>query len=118
MFWIFAALAQAQTAAPAAAPAGDQPSMLMSLVPFIFMIAVFYFLVARPQAKRQRTQQAFLSALKRGDEVLTSGGLLGRIEGLTDHFVTLEISDGVRVKVLRSQISASGKPDNTPKKDQ
>lgn len=103
MFWSFA---HAQVAA---APAGEQPSMLMSLVPFIFMIAVAYFLILRPQAKRQRDQQKFLSELKRGDEVITTGGLLGRIEGLTEQFVTLEIADGVRVRVLRAMVAASGK---------
>ena len=93
----------------AAAPAGEQPSMLMSLVPLIFVFGVMYFLMLRPQAKRQKEHQKFLSELKRGDEVITSGGLLGKIDGLTDYFVTLEIANGVKVRVVRSQVAASGK---------
>lgn len=111
MFWSFA------HAQAAAAPAAEQPNMLMSLVPFVFMIAVFYFLIARPQAKRQKETQKFLSELKHGDEVLTSGGLLGRIEGLTEQFVTLEVSQGVRVKVLRTAVAGSGRPAADAKKD-
>lgn len=112
MFWhlltsfLTTSVARAQAAAPAA-PA-EQP-WFMTLVPFVFMFAVLYFLIIRPQSKRQRDQQKFLSELKRGDEVITSGGILGRIEGITDQFVTLDIADGVRIKILRSQIAASGK---------
>ena len=86
-----------------------QPSFIETAVPFIVMIGVFYFLIIRPQAKRQRESQSFLSQLKRGDEVVTTSGILGRIEGLTERFVTLEIADGVRVKILRSHINRSQK---------
>ena len=99
---VFIAMAQ-----PALAQAGGgQPSPLMSIIPFIVMIAIMYFLMIRPQIKRQKAHQEFLGKLKRGDEVLTSSGLLGRIEGLTDLFVTLEIAPGVRIKVLRNQIAS------------
>lgn len=103
MFW---STAYAQTAA--AAP-GQEPSVFMSLVPFIFIFAVMYFLIIRPQSKRQKEHQKFLGELKRGDEVITASGILGRIEGMTDMFVTLEIADGVRIKVLRAQIATSSK---------
>lgn len=83
--------------------------MLMSLVPFIFIFAVMYFLVIRPQSKRQKEHQKFLSELKRGEEVITSSGILGRIEGLTEQFVTLEVADGVRLKILRAQVASSMK---------
>lgn len=86
-----------------------QPSFIETAIPFVVMIGVFYFLIIRPQAKRQRESQGFLSQLKRGDEVVTTSGILGRIEGLTEGFVTLEIADGVRIKMLRSQISRSQK---------
>lgn len=99
--------------AQAAAPTGQEPSMFMSLVPFIFIFAVMYFLIIRPQAKRQKTHQKFLTELKRGDEIITTGGILGRIEGMTDHFVTLEIAEGVRVKLLRNQIATSSKAATT-----
>jgi len=99
---VFIAMAQ-----PALAQAGGgQPSPLMSIIPFIVMFGIMYFLMIRPQIKRQKAHQEFLGKLKRGDEVLTSSGLLGRIEGLTDLFVTLEIAPGVRIKVLRNQIAS------------
>ena len=102
---MFSTIAFAQSAA---AP-GQEPNVLMSLVPFVFIFGVMYFLVIRPQSKRQKEHGAFLKELKRGDEVLTSSGILGRIEGLTDTFVTLEISEGVRVKLLRSSVAGSSK---------
>jgi preprotein translocase subunit YajC len=86
---------------------GAQAPVWMQMAPFIPMIAIFYFLIWRPQQKREKTRQGFISQMKRGDEVVTSTGMFGRIEGLTDQFVTLEISDGVRVKMLRSSISTS-----------
>lgn len=89
----------------AQAAAGAAPSFLEQMVPFIFIFVIFFFLIIRPQQKRQKKQQEFLTALKRGDSVLTSGGIFGTIEGLTDKFVTLEVSEGVRLRVLRSQIS-------------
>lgn len=78
----------------------------MNLIPFIVMFGIIYFLMIRPQIKRQKAHQEFLGKLKRGDEVLTSSGLLGRIEGLTDLYVTLEIAPGVRIKILRNQIAS------------
>lgn len=110
MFWFpllapFEALAQT---APAAAPA-EQPSALMSLVPFLFIMVVMYFLVLRPQGKKQKDHLKFVSELKRGDEVVTTSGILGRIEGMTEQFVTLEVADGVRIKVLRTQVATSSK---------
>ncbi len=95
--------AHAQTAA------GGQPSTFEMFVPFIFIFVIFYFLILRPQTKRQKDHQKFLSEIKRGEEVITSSGILGRIEGLSDQFVTLEIADGVRVKMLRSQIATTQK---------
>ena len=68
-------------------------------------VAIFYFLLIRPQQKRLKDQQAMLAKLATGDEVVTSGGILGRIAEVGDTFVTLEIADGVRIKVQRTQIS-------------
>ena len=87
------------------AATGAGPSMIEQLMPFLFIFVIFYFLLIRPQAKKQKTHQAFLSNLKRGDAVLTSGGILGTIEGLTEQFATLEIASGVRVRILRGQIA-------------
>jgi preprotein translocase subunit YajC len=96
-------VATAQEAAPVGTAA--KPSMLETFMPFIFVLVIFYFLLIRPQGKRAQLQQQFLSGLKRGDSVLTSGGVLGTIEGLTDRFVTLQVADGVKIRVLRSQIA-------------
>ena len=90
-------------------PQAAQPGFLEMMVPFIFIFVVFYFLIIRPQGKKQKDHQVFLTALKRGDEVLTASGILGRIEGMTDQYVTLEIADGVRIKMLRNQVAASSK---------
>jgi preprotein translocase subunit YajC len=66
---------------------------------------VFYFLLIRPQQKRMKDQQAMLGRLAAGDEVVTTGGILGRITEVNDTFVTLEIADGVRIKVQKAQIT-------------
>lgn len=90
--------------------AGTQkPSFLMQMVPILAFVGIFFFLVIRPNNKKQKLQQEFLSQLKRGDEVLTSGGIFGTIEGLTEKFVTLEVAQGVRLRVLRSSIAMATK---------
>lgn len=111
VFGLLVSTAHAQTAA-----GGGQPSALEMFVPFIFIFVIFYFLIIRPQAKRQKDHQKFLSEIKRGDEVVTSSGILGRVEGLTEQFVTLEIADGVRVKMLRTQIATTQKSATEEKK--
>lgn len=85
----------------------QQPSMLEALFPFVIMFVILYFVLLRPQMRKQKEHQSFVSALKRGDEIITQTGILGRIEGITDQFVTLEIADGVRIKMLRSQVAGS-----------
>lgn len=101
-------MAHAQDAAQTVATgAPKQPGALEMMLPFIFVFAIFYFLVIRPQVKRQKTHQKFIAELKKGDEVITSSGILGTIEGLTDRFVTLEVADGVSIKVLRSQVAST-----------
>ena len=95
--------------AQAAAPAAQAPSALMQALPFVALIFIVYVLMIRPQNKKQKEQQAYLTSLKKGDEVLTTAGIFGTIEGLTERFVTLEIADGVSIRILRSQIHASAK---------
>lgn len=87
--------------------APSQPSMVEMFLPFVFIIVIFYFLVIRPQSKRVKDHEKFLTALKRGDTVVTTGGILGNIDGMTDHYVTLEIADGVKIKMLKKQIAGS-----------
>ena len=78
---------------------------VMSFVPFVLVFVVFYFLMIRPQKKRSEQEKVFLGGLKRGDEIYTKAGILGTIVGLTDKVVELEVSRGVKLKVLRSQVA-------------
>ncbi|MGA2023782.1 MAG: preprotein translocase subunit YajC [Steroidobacteraceae bacterium] len=75
------------------------------IIILVVFVAVFYFLLIRPQQKRLKDQQAMLSRLAAGDEVVTTGGILGRIIEVNDTFLTLEIAEGVRIKVQKTQIS-------------
>jgi preprotein translocase subunit YajC len=88
-------------AAPGATP-GGQFQFVLLLVAFV---ALFYFMLIRPQQKRAREHQMLVSKLAAGDEVVTSGGLLGRVTEVGDTFVTLEVADGVRVKVQKVQVT-------------
>lgn len=88
-------------AAPAANP-GGQLQFVLLLVAFV---ALFYFMLIRPQQKRAREHQTLVSKLAAGDEVVTAGGLLGRVIEVGDTFVTLEVADGVRVKVQKVQVT-------------
>jgi len=78
---------------------------IVAFLPLIIIFAIFYFLLIRPQQKRAKEHQNFLANLQRGDTVVTAGGLIGRIVGLTEDVVTLEIADKVRVKIARNQIA-------------
>ena len=91
-------------AANGAAPGGGG---IVSFIPLILIFAIFYFLLIRPQQKKAKEHQAYLSNLKKGDGVVTSGGLHGEITGITDTVVTLEIADNLRVKVSRQHILGS-----------
>jgi len=82
-------------------PSGMDPSFLIMMA---ILFAIFYFLIIRPQQKRQKEIKEMLASLNYGDVVLTSGGIQGKITGLTDTVVTLEIADKVRVKVARNFI--------------
>jgi preprotein translocase subunit YajC len=92
-------------AAPAAGAAAQQPGTLGMLFPFVLMFGVIYFLMIRPQQKRMKEQQEMFKGLKQGDEVLTSSGLLGKVTGIAEKIVTLEIAEGVRIKMLKSQVN-------------
>lgn len=105
MFYHLIMLSSQAMAQAASAPAA-KPSIFEQLMPFIFIFVIFYFLLIRPQQRRSKELQNFLGQLKKGDNVLTSGGVLGTIQGLTDKFVTLEVADDVRIRILRSQISS------------
>lgn len=107
LFDIFLSSAVAQEAANVAADAATKApaqSPLMSFVPFILIFFVFYFLMIRPQKKKLAEEQNFLNNLQKGDEIYTKSGLIGVVTGVTEKLVTLEVSEGVKIKVLKMQI--------------
>jgi len=88
------------------ATGGQEGGGFTAFVPLILMFAIFYFLLIRPQQKKAKQHKELLNALKKGDRVISSGGLHGTVTGLTDDIVTMEIAPKVRVKVSRGSISA------------
>ncbi len=101
-FDVFISNAFAQ-AAPAAATGGAESS-LMSMLPLVLMFVVLYFVMIRPQMKRQKEHKAMIEALAKGDEVATAGGLLGKVTRMSEGYLTLEIAPGVEVQLQRSAI--------------
>ena len=99
---MFISSAIAQTA-PAAA-AGDVGSSLMSMLPLVLMFVVLYFVMIRPQMKRQKEHRAMIDALAKGDEVATAGGLLGKVTKLGDSHLSVEIAAGVEVQLQRNAV--------------
>ncbi|MGD9708569.1 MAG: preprotein translocase subunit YajC [Halothiobacillaceae bacterium] len=96
-------ISSAMAEAPAAA--AQQPDPLMSFLPLILIFVVMYFLLIRPQIKRQKEHKKLIDALTKGDEVLTSGGLVGRVVELTDAFITVEVAEGTTIIVQRSAVT-------------
>jgi preprotein translocase subunit YajC len=89
-----------------AAPAGPQADPFGFLLPMVVIFGAFYFLLIRPQQKRQKQHGAMVAALAKGDEVATSGGILGKVTAVSDHYATLKIADNVDIKVQKTTISA------------
>jgi len=90
-----------------AAQGGDGGgSMISTLLMFGLIIVIFYFMIIRPQSKRQKERQKMLEAMKKGDKVVTSGGIHGKIIAMEDKTVLVEIADNVKVKVEKSAVSA------------
>ncbi|HKE93404.1 MAG TPA: preprotein translocase subunit YajC [Povalibacter sp.] len=101
MDWLIStAAAQAQTQSPS--PMGPG---LLGLWPMILIFVVFYFLLIRPQTKRAKEHREMIAALEVGAEVATNGGILGKVTALSEQFVTLEIADGINVKVQRHTVA-------------
>ena len=89
---------------------GQGAAGFSGFIPIILMFVIFYFLLIRPQQKRQKDHRSMVSNLKKGDRIVTSGGLYGRITGIDETTLTVEIADKVRVKVARSNVSALVQP--------
>jgi preprotein translocase subunit YajC len=100
---LFISSAYAQTA-PAAAGGGDMMSSLGSMLPLVLMFVVLYFVMIRPQMKRQKEARAMIEALAKGDEVATAGGVLGKITQIGEQYLTIEIAKGVEVQIQRSAV--------------
>ena len=92
-----------------------KPSMIEQFMPFVFLLLLLYFLFIRPNQKRIKKHQEFTNTLKVGDSVLTSGGILGTVDGLTDQYVILEIANKIKIRILRSHISSSSADQQTSK---
>ena len=98
-------LAYAMGTPPGGAANGGQ-SALTSLVPLIIMFAIFYFLLIRPQQKKAKEHKALLDALKKGDKVVTAGGMHGKVTAVEESVVTLEVANGVNIKFNKGHIAA------------
>ena len=97
---MFISNAFAQTA-PAAASGTDS---LMSFLPLVLMFVVLYFIMIRPQMKRQKEHKAMIEAIAKGDEIVTSGGLVGRVAKISENFMHVEVASGVELQVQRSAV--------------
>src|SRR5574343_1566777 len=100
---MFISSAFAQTA-PAAAAGGDMQSTLMSMLPLLLMFAVLYFVMIRPQMKKQKEHRAMVDALAKGDEIVTAGGLLGKVSKIGDAYLSVELASGVEVQMQRQAV--------------
>lgn len=103
LYWI-GLMAQAQGQGGGSSVPGGCGGGMVQLAPIVLMFLVFYVLLIRPQQKKAKEHRQMLDNLQRGDDVITNGGLAGRITGLTDRFVTLEVAEKIRLRVLRSHI--------------
>jgi preprotein translocase subunit YajC len=90
---------------PPGGPAGGGQSALLNIVPLVLMFGIFYFLLIRPQQKRAKEHRALLDALKKGDQVVTAGGIHGKVSAIDEAVVTLEVATGVNIKVDKGHVA-------------
>ena len=102
-----------------AAPAegGGAPGLLMGILPWVLIFVIFYMLMIRPQQRRMKAHQAALTAIKKGDEVVTGGGIRGRVAKVNDDELEVEIAQGVKVRVIKSTVSHVLTPGAKPAND-
>ena len=105
------------TAFAQTAPGVGGPGPMMTILPFILIFVIMYFMVIRPQQKKNKDHQEMLAKLKRNDEVMTSGGIYGKVVDLKDTVVTLEVAPNVRIRVARGQIATVATGDKSSGKD-
>ena len=94
------------TDAYAQAGAGQESSLIGAILPLILFLGIFWFLLLRPQQKRQKEHKAMVGGLKKGDEVVTSGGLLGKVTDIGDNFMSVEIAKGIEVRVQKGSVGS------------
>lgn len=99
------------------APGIGGPGPIMTIFPFILIFAIMYFMVIRPQQKKSKDHQELLNKLKKNDEVMTSGGIYGKVVDLKETVVTLEVAPNVRIRVARPQIAAVLSAEKAPAKE-
>ncbi len=87
--------------------AGGMQNELMSFLPLIFIFVLFYFMIIRPQMKQQKEQKSMIEALKKGDEIVTSGGIVGKINKVSDDFVQLEVSADSEITIQKQSIQSA-----------
>ncbi len=89
---------------PSGSEGGGSPAGL--LIPLLGMLAIFYFLLIRPQQKKQKTLQAMIAAVKKGDRVLTTGGIYGTVLGVKDHIIVLKIAENVKIEIVKHAVAS------------
>lgn len=99
-FFISNAYAEGAAAAPAPGEA------LMGFLPLVFIFVIFYFFLIRPQMKRAKEHKKLVESISKGDEVMTAGGIIGKVTDVNDNFVSVDIADGVVVKVQRQSVTS------------
>lgn len=90
-----------------AQPAPQQPDPFMSMLPLILLIVIFYFLLIRPQMKRAKEHKQMVGGLSKGDEIITNGGIAGKIREVGENLILVEIADNVKVKVQKSAVAST-----------
>ena len=101
----------------AAGAAGAAPPGWVQFLPIVGLILIFWFLIIRPQMKRQKEHQAKIAAVKKGDQVVTAGGILGKVVRVDDQYAELEIAQGVRVRAVKSTLGDIVPPGGKPAND-
>lgn len=101
----------------AAATAGEAPPAWLQFLPLVAMGVIFWFLILRPQMKRQKEHQAKIGGIKRGDQVVTGGGLVGKVVKVDDTYAEIELAPGMKVKAVKTTIAEVLNPTGAPAND-
>lgn len=106
MFGLAFAMGGAPGGAAAGGAAGGGMAAFQQIIPLVFMFAIFYFLLIRPQQKKAKEHKTLLEAMKKGDNVITAGGVHGKVTAVDNEIVTLEVANNVNIKITKSYIAA------------